>query len=55
MVDFVQVIVTWIDSIKIDSECLEPVNFLIIILILVTGGGGLVTILHISLKERELI
>ena len=38
MADHIQVIITWINSLKIDPEYLKPANLLLIILILVTGG-----------------
>jgi hypothetical protein len=54
MAEPIQVILTWINSIKIDPEYLKLANLLLIILILVTGGVGLIA-LFTYLAERRRI
>jgi hypothetical protein len=54
MADPIQVVLIWLNSIKIDPEYLKPGNFLLIILILVTGGVGLISLLVYILEQRKI-
>lgn len=54
MADPIQVVLIWLNSIKIDPEYLKPGNFLLIILILVTGGVGLISLFVYILEQRKI-
>jgi hypothetical protein len=54
MTDPIQVVLTWLNSIKTDSDYLKPANFLLIILILVTGVVGLIALFTYIAEQRKI-